>query len=628
MSPLPTKANVSRPEAWGYDALIEYGDLAAESLYLRSAAGPGRAMQLQTVEVEERGPDTAANPEDMRAESGETFSRSDFTGGEGLDRAHRRNGTPQDWSRYWDSRNIDITPAKAGEAEELKLLHSTSSLRAAGVGVDRTALVRIGTTLYGIVSSATLVDRTANPTATTPTWTTEDPGGTGDIQDLAALGDELYSSQATTGGIRKRSSAGTWAAWSDLAGATRLWAVKGRIIASVGATLYEARAAAGSVQLHTLPSGQTWNDVIDAGGAILAAASDGQVYVFAEQAGDLVLKGQTDFPGEVPTAIGYAQGLVFIGTGQPTTTGGRIGRLYRSILVGLRLREAQVLREWGTGTATLDHSPKRIIGTREAVYTGIIEDGTETHLWKYHLETGGLSRDLILAASGLVHGLAVVDDRMFATVFGSGLWRENTTYASSGYLIGPLADFFSAARKVWVGGRLQTNSVPTGTQVVLAYSTNPAALEAPTHASWVNLITATAASPGEGTETAISEVESRYLTGKLTLTPNGAATSTPTVLAFAFRGLSIPTEVDYSLPINISDRLELPGRKPLTVNGVGDAVYEALSDLIGQSVTLTLLRPDEVVIGQLRTLSSPISQLPRRGSPTVYALLTVRGQRQ
>lgn len=624
--PLPTKVNVARPESWGYDALIEYGDSDAESLYLRLAAGPGRAMQLQTVEVEERGVDTAANPEDMRGESGETFSRSDFTGGEGLDRAHRRNGTPQDWSRYWDSRNIDITPSRAGEAEEIKLLHSASSLRAMAAATDRGALVRIGTVLYGLINSATQVDRTNNPTAASPTWTQSTPGGSGDIADLAGLGDKVYAAQDT---IRVRDAAtAVWSLFTDL-DADRLWAAKGRILASVGPALYEARSGAGnSVLIHTLPSGQTWNDTIDAGGAILAAASDGHVYVFAEQAGDLVLKGQTLFPGEVPTALGWGQGLVFIGTGEVTTTGGTIGRLYRSVLVGLRLRESQVLRQWGDGSATLDHAPRRIIATREAIYTGVIEDATETHLWKYHLETGGLSRDLILGNDGLVHGLAVVDNRMFATVFGDALWRENTTYASSGYIIGPLADFYSAARKAWVGGRLQTSEVPTDTQVVLAYSTDPAALENPAHASWADLITATPAAPGAGEETAITEVQSRYLAGKLTLTPNPAATSTPTVLAYAFRALAIPTEVDFSLPVNISDRLELPGKKPLTVNGVGDQVYEALSDLIGQSVTVTLLRPDETLKGQLRTLSSPIQQIPRRGSPTVYALLTVRGQRQ
>ncbi|MFQ5524593.1 MAG: hypothetical protein ACE5F5_13645, partial [Acidimicrobiia bacterium] len=542
--PLPTKANVSRPEAWGYDALIEFGPTDADSLYLRVAAGPGRQARFDTVDPQQKGPSTSATPEDMRPESGEIFSRSNFSGGEGLDRAHRRDSTERDWTRFWDSRNIDITPARAGQAEEIKLLHSTSLLRAVDVaGIQRSALVRLGGALYGVISDDTQVDRTADPTATTPTWTVEDPHAgqpVEPIRDLASLGDELYAAFDTSG-IHKRDAAGTWTHWSDQ-DAHRIWGVKGRILSAKGTTLYEAGATTTSTLLHTLASGETWNDVVDAGGAILAAASDGYIYAFVETDGVLSLKGQTRTEGEVPTALGYAQGLVFIGTSEDTTAGGKIGRLWRALLIGLRLREAQVLRQWGDGTETRDRSPKRIISTREAIWTALIEDGTETHLWRYHLETGGLVRDLILGASSVAEGLAVFDDRLFVNLTSSGLYREDTTYASSGYLIGPLADFYNAAPKAWMGARLQTGSVPSGAQVVLAYSTDPAAIEDSTHSSWTNIITATNASPGDSTETPISDVQSRYLAGKLTLTPDGTNANTPSALAYAFRGLPLPTE--------------------------------------------------------------------------------------
>lgn len=627
---LPTKVNVSRPEAWGYDALIEYGPDDADSLYLRLAVGPGRQMTFQTVEAIDRAPDLSANPEDMRSESGRTFSRSSFTGGEGLDRAHRRDGLDRDFSRFWDSRNIDVTPARGDETEEVRLLHSTGSLRSADVGNSRMPLVRLGTVLYGVISDDDRVDRTANPTAGVPTWTVEDPHvaeGVQDVLDLAGLGDELYAALGSQG-IHKRDNAGTWTHWSDLTNTQRVWGTKGRIVASTGAALHEARSGAGSVLLHTLASGEVWNDITDVGGAVLAAGSDGYIYAFVEQDADLVLKGQTQIEGEQPTALGFGQGFVFIGTAEPNTAGGSIGRIWRALFVGLRLRDAQVLRQWGDGATTTDRSPQRIISTREAVWTTVIEDGSETHLWRYHITTGGLVRDLIFAASGLGQGLAVFDDRIFASVFGDALWRENTTYASTGYLIGPLADFFNAARKAWAGARLTTGTLPAATQVVLAYSTDPDALEDSAHTSWVDVITATPAAPGDSSETAIVDVEARHIIGKLTLTPDGGGTVTPNVLAFAFRGLPLPTEDDYAIPVNISDRLELPHRKPLTVNGVGDAVYEQLQTIKGQAVTVTLLRPDEVVKGQFKSVSVPINELPERGSPTVYALVTIRGQRQ
>lgn len=623
---LPTKVNVTRPESQGYDILIEYGDTDAESLYLRAAVGPGRQMAFQTVEPQQRNPDTASNPEDMRAETGESFSRSDFTGGEGLDRAHRRNGTERDFSRFWDSRGVDVTPGRAGSQEKVTLLHDTASIRTAATDLQRQPLATIGTVLYAVASNDTLVDRTADPTAGTPTWTTEDPGGTGTIRDIAALGDELYAAQGATE-IRKRSSAGSWAAWSSL-NAVRVWAVKGRIVGSDGTGLYEAGDSADTL-LETLASGESWTDVVDGGSAILAAATDGNIYAFVDNDGTLTLETQQNiFLGEYPTALAQAAGIAFVATAEDTSGGGKIGRLYRGVVSGLNIKAAQLLKEWGDGATTLDRAPHRIIGTRDAILTGVVESATETHLWRYHLATGGLVRDLVMADTGICEGLAVIDDRVFASVFEQEIYRETTTFVDEGWLIGPLADFFNAAPKTWVGARLATAAVPTTTTAVLAYTTDPEAIEDEADASWTTIITATNAAPGLSAETAITGVEARYLAGKLVLTPNGANTAGPEVLSYTFRGLPLPTERDYQLPVNISDRLERPFRKPILIPGLGDTVRGALGDLIGKSATVTLLRPDESVKGQIRGVSEPVNELPEKGSPSVFALMTVRGQRQ
>lgn len=620
---LPTKATVTRPLAHGYDALLEHGATDADSLYLRLATAPSRELRLVTVDPDSvgRAPDLASSPEDMRPETGTSYSRSDFTGGEGLDRAHDRASTERDWSRFWDSRNVDISPAKGGAASEIKLLHETASLRSADADNLRGSLVRLGSSLFGILSAQNRVDRSDNPTATTPSWTVENPGGTGDVADIAALGNQLYAAQDT---IRQRATNGTWSSWSAL-DSDRLWSVKGRIVAAVGTALYEARASSGSLLLHTLAPGETWNDVADAGPAVLAAASDGYLYSFAEEDGELVLRRQTLIEGEQPTALGVAHGLIFVGTGQPTTAGGKIGRLIRAAFVGLQLRDAQVVRTWGDGSTSLDLSPKRIISDRESVWTAV-PDSTETHLWRYHLETAGLVRDLIVGAAGQAQGLCVIDDRMFISLKGSALYREATTYAATGYVIGPLADFFNAAPKTWVGARLTTGSVPTGTEVTLDYATIPGAIETPA-SNWTTIITATPSAPGDSVEEPITGVQSRYLAGKVTLEANTAKTSTPTVLAFAFRALPIPTEEDFSIPVNVSDRIEAPHRKPVTVKNLGKEVYEALVDLKGRNITLTLLRSGEKLVGQLRSIGTPIYGQPERGSVTVYSLVTIRGTR-
>ncbi len=625
--PLPTKVNVARPEAWGYQALLEYGSAAADSLYLRTAFGSGRVGRVETDIDFEQGVQSQETPEDFRTEEGKVYSRNDLSGGEGLDRAQRRDGEEFDHTRYFDSRNISISPCNAIDPQVVKLLHDTSLLRAE---TDTNLyMATIGNVLY--MANGTNVDRTADPIAASPTFTVEDPSAAEantTVDGLAALGDELYAAMDAIG-IHKRDNAGVWAHWSDLAAVT-CHSAKGRIIASVGTALHEAGSLATSILLHTLASGETWNDVVDAGSAVLAAASDGYVYTFAEEDGELVLKGQTLFEGEVPQSLGATQGLVFIGTSQATTTGGTIGRLWRSLIVGTRLREAQVIRIWGDGTETRDRSPRRIITTRQAAWTAVVEDGSETHMWKVCLLSGGVSRDVILGDTGISLGLAVIDERIFATVSADGLWREDTTFAASGYVIGAAADFFSASPKAWVGAKVTAKTVTTEETVDISHSTDLDALEDSNHASWVTDVAITSANDGtlNGVEQSLSNIKGQYLLPKLDLTPNTARTTNPEVLLpWAFRGFHIPNDRLWQVPIAISDQIEMPNRRRLVVSGVGDAVWQQLQTLEGEAVTLTMLRPDDKIVGQLLSVSAPIVGMPKRGSPTVYCMVVVKGIR-
>ncbi len=290
-----------------------------------------------------------------------------------------------------------------------------------------------------------------------------------------------------------------------------------------------------------------------------------------------------------------------------------------------------VIRTWPADSSFFQTAPTVLAKTRDSIWWAIQSGAATTDIWRYSLITGGIFRALEVADPWTLDILSI-EDRLFVfagtTSTNGGVHREDTTYADTGYLISPLVDFYSAAAKTWVGARLHTGSLPTDTAVVLAYSTDPAAIDDPAHGSWVDAITADPSDPGVSAETPITGTEARYIAVKLTLTPNDANTATPEVLALAVRGIHQPAEHDYALPVNISDRLEMPHRLPLTVPGVGDAVYEKLQTLLGTAVTVTLLRPDESVIGQLRKLTTPIQEIPERGSPTVYALLTVRGARQ
>ena len=209
--------------------------------------------------------------------------------------------------------------------------------------------------------------------------------------------------------------------------------------------------------MKTLPTGTEWTDLADGGAVVLACATDGYIYSFADESSSLTLKGQTFVEGEVPNAIDAAQGLIFYGTYQNTASG-KIGRLYVAEITNANslyvLVNAQLIKQWGDGTTTLNQAPYKIISTRDSIYTGIVDSASKTNLWRYYLPTGGIARDVEFAESGIVEGIAVFSDRIFATVSGGGLYRESTDYVSTGYVITPLADFFTSEKKQWVGAKV------------------------------------------------------------------------------------------------------------------------------------------------------------------------------
>ena len=479
---------------------------------------------------------------------------------------------------------------------------------------------KIGTVIY--MAEGSSIRRSANLGGS---WTTSARGGA--ITGLGVLGDELYAGVGT--GIEKRSNAGSWTTWSNVDN-DGIWAAKGRILAANGNLLYEADAADASVLIHTLPSGATWTDVIDGGSAILAAATDGTIYAFIEEEGNLVLKGETDMVREIPYSLGYLQGIVLIGTGQATSAGGTIGRLWRAQLVGVRLQAGQVIRTWGDGTETADRSPKKIHTTRDEGFVGILEEGgAETHIWKYLAETDGITRDLIIQGSGVVKGITSVDQRIFASVSGDGLAREELTYEVNGYLISPRADFYSAAVKNWVGARLDAEACVTQEAIDLYYSNDPEALTDPYHASWVKAIGVSGAgTTQEDEEQPLTGAEGRYLLSKIVLTASTDQTTTPTVYSFSFRVFTTSRDETIQIPVNVSDQIEIPHRKRLLVRGQGDAVWQKLREVQGQDVRLSVLRPTPLEVrGVLKSVSTPIPWISERGSTTMYCLLTVEGLR-
>ena len=614
MAVLPSPSNTSAPESQGFEANLD-------DLFLRFAVGPNRQMNINTAPLQAQAIQTSETPEDFQQEFGQIFSRTDFAGGSGLDKAHQRNANPNDFQRYWDSKGIDVFSGKeVGQEYKVSLLHDTDEVQ-----------TTTGTNLYmqELGGEIFYADGAVLKKVSTPlTGTVSDdgtPSAGNNITGMAVLGSKLYL--VANGDIYVRNSAGSYATYNTHKTFDKLWSMKGRLVASAtNGELHEVAATSSPPTMKALPSGSSWTDVADGGAVVLATADDGYIYSFADESSTLTLKGQTFVEGEVPNAIDAAQGLIFYGTYQNTASG-KIGRLYVAEITNANnlyvLVNAQLIKQWGDGTTTLNQAPYKIISTRDSIYTGIVDSASKTNLWRYYLPTGGIARDVEFAESGIVEGLAVFSDRLFATVSGGGLYKESTNYVSTGYVITPLADFFTSEKKQWVGAKLNTNVVTSGS-VKLFTSTIAGDINNSDAATWAEQVSIFSGTGGD--EEVMTLVDGRWIAGKIEINTDDV-TQSPEMLSFAIRGFQLVNDLVVDMPINISDQIERPFRKALRVQGQGDLVYQALRNKEGKNVQLEIFRPDTLLRGIIENVSSPIEEISPRGSVTMYCLVRFRGSK-
>lgn len=631
---VPTSATVAHPESEGYGALLTYGTVKGDDLYLPLLVTPEAPIDRQSAPQSQQLPNLAANPEDFVSTDGEVFSRNSFAGGGGLSFAHRPGATVLDSKRFWSSDKLRVRPSEPGTLERIKLAHTTEAVTGTTSTDTVIVMAREADSKKVYWNEGNTVQFATNLLAATPTITTETPGtassapgGAQAVNGLATLGASLYAAVATDG-CHQRDGAGTWTEWSQQQ-VDDVWAVKGHVLGVNGATLYDLLAGTASIAIKTLDDPtDTWLAVIDAGSAILAAATDGQVYAFTVDAGSLVERSSVPMQiGEVCYAMGFTNGLVFLGTGSSNTSSGTTGRLYVAQMVGLTLRNARLVREFEESAA--DSTPRGFLVTRDGVFF-CVTDAAERNVWRYELSTAGLSQELEISdTESLCRGMTMIDGRLILTSDQNGLVRETTSYEASGYVILPAADFFSSAVKSWIGLRLASLTLDTLTaaKITLAYSTDLAALEDPTHASWTEGI---ALEEGETevqtAEVILSGVRSRYLLLKITLTPTTDLTGTPEVHSAAARGFFSQDDVVITVPVNISDMVYRPGKIPLHVTGRGVELYAALRGREGRPADMKIVRTGEIVRGRVQSVRQVQLATAKRGSSLTVAMVTVRGQ--
>lgn len=614
MAQLPTLTNTIHPRRAGYDVILD-------TLLLRLATAPDRQVRIDTAPAQAQRIQTEQTSEDFLPEFGAIYSRNNFTGGEGLDFAYRTSPGENDRRRFWDSQGVDVSVTQPGVVDGVTLLRDTQLSWASTDDHLPMARALDGTLYYG---EGNVVFEIPNPGASSPTRNSEDPdaGGTNTVLDLATHGDEVYVSLGA-GKIARRNSAGSWAVLASAPTSVKLWAVKDRIISDNGTGIVAVISEVDGTPttLHTLDTGVVVNSIIDAGAVILMATSDGQVHAFTEDSGSLVLASQNTLTNvDVVTAMAHVAGTLVLGTWDGTW-----GRIWRAQVgdanAGFAITGAQLLKE-------TSYKPTAAGAARDAAYVGVRRSSTEVELWRFDLATGGLSRHLVAAASGggFVSDIASVGGRIYAAVTDAGVFRTGDTYVAQGYVISAMADFYSPAEKAWVGITVQADQLSDGQAAVdIFVSTDTAALLDPDSTSWV-LVGRINSPDDTGGEFFLPDVRGRYCGVQLRLVAGSSDTTTPRLISFALRAYTASRDLVVSMPVNVSDQIEIPGRKPFRSQGWGERMYGAILGYHGQTVDLEIFEPEMVLRGVVEEVGLPVPAVSRRGSSTLYSLVTFRGR--
>jgi hypothetical protein len=631
MARVASTSNVRNPKRFGYDVRLD-------NIYLRSAISPGREMTIQSSDVQAgQAVNVKQNPEDFTSNLGRIYSRNKFDAGQGLDTAHRADGSEDDVNRFWDSKGIDVFHGDDETSYNIHLLYTTAAQSLSFTASNNYLAQTTNGNIY-VTDGQTIRLYNGSSWSTIASGTT---GATHNFTGIAAFGNKLYATTAngTSGSQLIYYNGSSWSvlttAQSGSGGLTGVYYVKNRlfITGNDGTAEYiwekspfdtwdNAWLADGDSIVEVEPT-HSFTNVIDGGAVVLASSTDGTVYSFKLTSGVYVNQGQTAIPFEEVHSIASAEGIVFIGTKEVARD---VGRLYRLELVNADdlyvLSNRQLIKEWVI--SGIDTTPKSMFVSRDSVYLGIREAVNKVNLWRYYLPTGGLARDLQTAGNGFVTGITQDDGKFVIVSSGSDVYKETSTYESTGYLVLSAADFFTAESKQFVGAEISTLNLPDETNVSLMYSTKFEDLDNPEAATFTNAITQLGGTGDE--EKQIAEV-SRYIVGKIVLNST-TGTNTPKVKSVQFRALARPELVVAQIPVNISDRVERPGRKAIKVKGLGETLYKSLRSKEGDSVTLELFEPAEVIKGVVEQISYPIQTNEAVGSDTQYAIITVRGTRQ
>ena len=632
MPRVPTTADVSNPQRKGYDFRLD-------NLLFRTAISTDRQLVIRSAEFPNQQIDLRQNPEDITTNIGQIFSRNDFSGGQGLDYAHKRNNVDKDVTRFFDSKGVDVFHGDDETSYNVHLLYKTAPEGISFNGTNNYLTQLTNGKLY-VTDETTVYESTDSGdtwNALTPTITIDH-----DITGIAAVGNTIYLTTAdgTSNSELIEYDGTTWTEHttnqSSNGGLTGVWFAKGQLFISGDNGTVELLWAVSpfnkswsSSDLQDADAIVTFEDthhisqVVDAGAVVLAASTNGDIYSVKDVSGTMTLFGQTNIPFEEVHCIAATEGIVFFGTKEKSRN---VGRFYRADLVTADnlyvLANRQLVKEWVIDS--VDTTPHFMFISRDSVFCGIKESGSESFLWRYYLPTAAFARDIKMGAAGIVTGITNASNKFVVAVAGSDVYKETSLYEDEGYIILPNIDFFTSEVKQWVGTTVEHDEIVDTRRIQSFISTREGNIDFPDSSNWE---LANDSTQGFGGEEVQINRNARYLNLKIVLQPTDDNTGSPVFRSVSARALPRPQLVVVDIPVNISDQVERPNRKRIKVRNLGETIYQELKQKEGDSVTLELYSPSETIRGVVESVAYPVINDANIGSVTQFCTVRIRGVR-
>ena len=671
--PLPSATAITQPRAWGYDGRID-------DLLVRLVPDGNQPLALVAPAPQAPRVSTETGPEEFVAESGLVFSRSDLSGGSGLDFAHRRGAAENDPTRFWDSQNLIVSAGNPGKPDYVTLDYGATVIYDpakwwSGSPVVRMARMNALGLLRSTSRSTTDQVVIVGDPLGTPTFTYETIGtafpAVATWKNFAQDKQYIYVGMDTIGvgttyGLWRRPDT-TGSGWTQL-GTARVsdcWWVKDRLIgtnADAG-TLFVLNTGTGAISSTlltinppdaTLPwyeyaRHQTFNSVQSVGPFIMACAWNGTIYAFTDNAGTLELTSQTEIsPGETPLYLGYhPSGTVLLSTYEFVGQQGNDTNinLYSGTVSSTgQLENLQLLKVFENDPPDYNYGGAWIspfTTYRDSIWFsakawGPALPGLNASTYQYNVATAGLfTRQQMATGSSIWPAEVVFVDGLPISGYQSLLLHSAPSGETvSGHVIYPAVDFFTASEKEWIDITLEYDGCDIVSNYILVHLSDTLdALLDPHHSSWnqigswANNGSSTATVRRRSGDSVLLDQASRYLLIKVTLVsgdPN-MLTQIPRLLRMSLRASVRSREVVIDLPVNVSDRIEAPRREPFLSPGWGRALADTLVAMHGQTVEIELYEPPLVAQGIVEAVAFDVRQFGRLGAATETAVVRFRG---